>query len=112
MGKFTANQRLLDPQVARETSAAGEVPQDRTTLFTFDTAWEKAKVLQLRKADSAAWAQHWWKLIGSLPAAMRLSPLRVGACLRPPGAPECVGVNSEGRCICYSRAESQSTSIF
>mmetsp|Transcript_95050 Transcript_95050/g.212390 ORF Transcript_95050/g.212390 Transcript_95050/m.212390 type:complete len:625 (-) Transcript_95050:136-2010(-) len=105
---FAGNQRLVDPEVAIQTTAAGGLPLGEVTFATFKSSWMKAEALQKNKSSilTTTWARHWQNLVDSLPAALRLSPLRAGACPRPPDAPECVGVNGEGRCICYSNAES------
>lgn len=102
---FKANQRLIDPEVALESQAAASLSLANTTLDTFQRHWSKAHAERLaahpQYVSNVTWASLWEELSHGLPSRLHLRPLHGGDCVRPPDAPECIGMSADKRCICY-----------
>lgn len=99
------NQRLVDPLVAQQTSAKGDLPLAQVDMSAFSRQWEAVETLRNSNVQIAntTWAKLWGNLTDSMPVGMRVSPLRAGRCPRPSeDAPECIGISGDGKCVCYS----------
>lgn len=109
---FSANQRLVDPLVALETTATANLSLTSAATRTFQDYWGQAAAMGNYSPDgrtrgsNATWASLWSRLAGSLPSSLRLRPLRGGDCPRPPSDPECIGVSHDSQCVCYEKEAS------
>ena len=99
---FALNERLIDPVVARQSTAGFGLPVGADVVAAIERRWREAATLRWRgRASPAAVERLWRNFAGELPADLHVSPLRAGACTAGEGAPECVGVTGTGRCVCY-----------
>jgi len=101
---FQLNQRLVDPEVVLETTAAPSFSIANATLRTFRQYWRHAEYLRMIHGvyvKNTTWASQWQELRDELPSRLHVRPLRGGECSRSPAAPECIGMSKDMHCICY-----------
>eukprot|EP00928_Gymnodinium_smaydae_P088002 TRINITY_DN72164_c0_g1_i1.p1 TRINITY_DN72164_c0_g1~~TRINITY_DN72164_c0_g1_i1.p1 ORF type:complete len:627 (-),score=87.41 TRINITY_DN72164_c0_g1_i1:256-2136(-) len=102
------NKRLIDPDVALATTAVADLGIENQTVTDFRQSWTRAESLRKRANGSlisnTTWAIHWDRLTTVLPSRLRIMPLRSGKCKQTETATECIGINGDGICVCYSAA--------
>ena len=105
----TANQRIIDPVVAVNTTASKGLSVDAGTRNAFEKRWAAARRLRTWKPSvgNETWLAQWKQLRDAIPQDLQVSPARARAgCPRPgPGVPECVGITATGKCVCYEQQQ-------
>ncbi|CAL1135925.1 unnamed protein product [Cladocopium goreaui] len=100
---FHCNQRILDPLVLADTTAA-ESLDTATDTSDFQKLW--AQVAETRKAGSptnTTMARYWDEFSKILPN-LKVRPLGSEDCRKQLIQGECVGVTLQGQCVCYKAA--------
>lgn len=103
---FHCNQRILDPTVLGNTSAADFWPTESVDRSNFEKLWAKvAETRQERTPTNTTMAQYWddfSKLLGHL----KVRPIGGEDCQKQLLQGECVGVTMQGECVCYKASVS------
>jgi len=104
---IASNQRLVDPQVLRNTTAAANLTMPGNATASLSEHWAKvahdrqAAHNQNRTISKEEWAKSWFTLDGKLPSSMQLAALRAHSCSDVEG---CIGTTPQGDCFCYQNA--------
>lgn len=109
-----SNNRLADPQVLGNTTAATNMSLPQNAIPSFADAWTKveasrrAAYMNNRTILKEEWAEAWKALDHQMPSTLHLSALRAGSCADVEG---CIGTTPEGDCFCYMHASKTEDSV-
>mmetsp|Transcript_25279 Transcript_25279/g.41153 ORF Transcript_25279/g.41153 Transcript_25279/m.41153 type:complete len:597 (+) Transcript_25279:3-1793(+) len=105
---FRCNQRILDPLVLADTTAAESLGTASTATDASDFQKLWAQVAETRKAGSptnTTMARYWDEFSKILPK-LKVRPLGGEDCRKQLIQGECVGVTLQGQCVCYKASTS------
>jgi hypothetical protein len=98
---WRAKSRVLDPTVLIESTASANMSSAmlQQAVHNFETTWQTAT--QKRAAHGATTADFntWWTALeDGMGKPLQVEPIFAAACADPD---MCIGVNAEGKCVCY-----------
>ena len=100
----TYDQRILDPDSAALTRLT---PLPSPIIESYRALWREATCARGANATTYEWRALWRSMTQQMPTSLRLRPINArDECAVDERIDDCVGVNVEGACVCYTPAPS------